>query len=319
MATKKAPAKKKTTTKAASVTRKKAPAKKVVARKTVARKRTPAKKKHIVRRILDFKLKGWVSRKVVIIGLAVAIVAVGSFAAYAVYQESSANAGGVCTLGRNGIKKVGSDKIKVATAQDTKNYNTCVAKQKAAAVAAAKAAAQKVAAAKAAAAAKVAGTGTTAVGWTKVGKAHLFGGAGGINGHGLNEYQDMSADTYMCKVIGTSSTTGSQQTVGIKSYAKIIQSSLSPAQRVYVVEFGSPSTQDNPQSHGSVVSSNTGSVSYGAFLATGTKVKDNISVKPPLLGSDVSLNYAYGYSYGPEDSDWAGSPVNVLSLKRCAS
>jgi hypothetical protein len=79
---------------------KKAVAKKPVAAKTT--KKSGGKKKHIVRRILDFKIKGWVSRKAIIIGGVIAFLFVGGFAGYAVWQNMSANAGGLTTLSRGG-------------------------------------------------------------------------------------------------------------------------------------------------------------------------------------------------------------------------
>jgi hypothetical protein len=119
---------------------KKAVAKKPVAAKTT--KKSGGKKKHIVRRILDFKIKGWVSRKTVIIGGVVALLLVGGFAGYAVWQNMSANAGGCSTLGRK------------ATTQQKIQYNKCIENQKA--NAAKKAAEAKKAAQKAAAAATAA-------------------------------------------------------------------------------------------------------------------------------------------------------------------
>jgi hypothetical protein len=116
MATAKKPAPKKTVAKKSIATKaspkkavsgkavtKKTAVKKAVAKKPVAAKTTKksgGKKKHIVRRILDFKITGWVSRKGLIITGIVLVVGVAGFAGYAVWQNMSANAGGIGTIGR---------------------------------------------------------------------------------------------------------------------------------------------------------------------------------------------------------------------------
>lgn len=130
MATKKVPIKKQSVTKASAVNKtvaknsKKVVTKKATSKKPATPKKTPTKKKHIVRRILDFKLQGWVSRKTLIISGAVVVLAVGAFAGYNIWQDSSANAGGVCTLGRSGSGG------RTSTTKDKSRYNSCLAAKK---------------------------------------------------------------------------------------------------------------------------------------------------------------------------------------------
>ena len=128
--------KKKSVTKKVAV--KKAAAKKSVIKKPTARRKAPAKKQHIVKRILNFKIKGWISRKGLFISLGVLVLAVGSFAGFSLWQGMSADAGSCRTLGRN------------ATTQQRIQFNKCVENQKANAAAAAKKAREQAAAASAA-------------------------------------------------------------------------------------------------------------------------------------------------------------------------
>ena len=114
---------------------KKAAAKKSVIKKPTARRKAPAKKQHIVKRILNFKIKGWISRKGLFISLGVLVLAVGSFAGFSLWQGMSADAGSCRTLGRN------------ATTQQRIQFNKCVENQKANAAAAAKKAREQAAAA----------------------------------------------------------------------------------------------------------------------------------------------------------------------------
>jgi hypothetical protein len=116
MATKKAPAKKKPVVKAAS-TKKVAPKKalaKAVAKKVPAKKRAAkaaaTKKKHPLARLLEIHKKGSITKKGLIISIAVVVVAVLGYGGYTIYQNMSANAGGAASLGR-GWTTVGSIRI----------------------------------------------------------------------------------------------------------------------------------------------------------------------------------------------------------------
>jgi hypothetical protein len=95
MATKKAPVKMKTTTKAVSATKRK-----VLIKKVVSKKKTVAKKKHPFARLLEIRKKGSITKKGFLIGAGVVVVAVLAFTGYSVWQGMSANAGGAVNLGR---------------------------------------------------------------------------------------------------------------------------------------------------------------------------------------------------------------------------
>jgi hypothetical protein len=97
----KAPAKKKPVSKAASATKRKSVAKKVTAKKSSVKKTVASKKKrNPLKRLLEYKISGSVTKKGFFISMAVVIVAVGAFAIYSIAQGNTSNAGGTSTLGR---------------------------------------------------------------------------------------------------------------------------------------------------------------------------------------------------------------------------
>jgi hypothetical protein len=99
MATK-APAKKKPVSKATNV-KKKAVVKKVTTKKPVAKKTLASKKKKSpLKRLLEYKISGSVTKKGFFISMGIVVVAVAAFAIYSLTQGNGANAGGVTTLGR---------------------------------------------------------------------------------------------------------------------------------------------------------------------------------------------------------------------------
>ena len=79
--------------------------KKVAAKKPVAKKKVPAKKKSLVKRLLERKKKGSITRKGLLIGAGTVVVLALGFVGYSVWQNMSADAGS--TAGR-GWTTVGS-------------------------------------------------------------------------------------------------------------------------------------------------------------------------------------------------------------------
>jgi hypothetical protein len=74
--------------------------KKAVTKKPTARKLVATKKKHPLRRLLEYRIEGSVSKKGFLISLAVVVGIVLGITGYSLYQNNGANAGGVGTLGR---------------------------------------------------------------------------------------------------------------------------------------------------------------------------------------------------------------------------
>lgn len=300
MATAKKPTPKKTVAKkAASKATTKSAVKKAVTKKPVAAKTTKksgGKKKHIVRRILDFKIKGWVSRKTIVIGGVTAILLVGGFAGYAIWQNMSANAGGTCTLGRSGkSKSTGS----FSTKSDVQKYNTCKANAAAQARAEAEAKARAAAAAKTKVTAKSTPTPTkttskstpttstskstapapvktqptTPKGWTKVG-AIATGNLG------------IQADGYLCK-------SGQSNRYKVKGQARITSGSLnydvkaSLSGKLYAVGSAIRSAGQTSETPYSSSSDNSDSTTVGVALISDsfTAVTATTSVKISSLST----------------------------------
>lgn len=115
MATKKAPSKKSSTTKAKS-------GKKPNIKKSVTK--TVAKKKHPIARLLDFRSKGSITKKGLIISIAVVVVGVLAYAGVTVYQNMSANAGGPASLGR-GWSYIGNSGLKGPSGTVTLRIGVC--------------------------------------------------------------------------------------------------------------------------------------------------------------------------------------------------
>lgn len=304
MATVKKPVKKAPTSKATTKSAvKKAVAKKPVAAKTT--KKSGGKKKHIVRRILDFKIKGWVSRKTIVIGGVVAVLLVGGFAGYAVWQNMSANAGGTCTLGRSGkSKSTGSFSTKL----DEQKYNTCKANAAAQARAEAEAKARAAAAAKAAqeAAAKkkiaskstpapskttskpstststqsqskaVSPTQPTKTGWTTLSSKQL------IQPTGTKNLAEVAV--YACKV-GSSSTNSK-----IKAQIKVLSNNTESGYN-FTTRIGT--SYEETQASGETSSLAVGSVSTAT---TSASVKGNISIFITTSGRGYTDQNALFYS-----------------------
>jgi hypothetical protein len=118
----KTPVKKKPASKAASVTKKKTIAKKVTAKKPITRKVVATKKKHPLRRLLEYRIEGSVSKKGFLISLAVVVGIVLGITGYSLYQNNGANAGGTSTLGR------GWTIVKGAGPDDGVNFEALVCK-----------------------------------------------------------------------------------------------------------------------------------------------------------------------------------------------